>query len=151
MKLIAQKLSCWKPFLLSATAKRYSSSSSCTLDLVEPLNKDPIGYVRLPGYTKYDTALELQSYLVARRHRITQKSIVSQLPADIIVFLEHPPTYTAGRRIRGKTEDTEEQRLKSLGADYHETMRGGQVTYHGPGQLIAYPILDIRDYQVTKK
>ncbi|KAI9489230.1 hypothetical protein BDB00DRAFT_771009 [Zychaea mexicana] len=70
-------------------------------------------------------------------------------PADIIVFLQHPPTYTAGRRIRGKTELEEEQRLRRLGADYFETMRGGEITYHGPGQLIAYPILDVRDYQIN--
>ncbi|KAI8990801.1 hypothetical protein BDF20DRAFT_792668, partial [Mycotypha africana] len=98
---------------------------------------------------KYNTGLRLQSYLVSRRHQITQQLLKDELPSDVICFLEHPPTYTAGRRIRGKTEIEEEERLKQLGADYVGTMRGGQITFHGPGQLIAYPILDVRDYQLN--
>lgn len=125
-----------------------TTTSSCQGSLVKPLNDKPIGSLILPGLVKYDTALELQSYLVSRRHRITQKTLDTSEPADIICFLEHSPTFTAGRRIRGKTELEEENRLKKLGADYYETMRGGQITFHGPGQLIAYPILDVRDYQV---
>lgn len=123
--------------------------SSCSNGLLKPLNQNPIGYLSLPGLIKYDKALLLQSKLVSRRHQITQGTLTTNIPADIICFLQHPPTFTAGRRIRGKTEIEEENRLKQLGADYYETMRGGQITFHGPGQLIAYPILDIRDYQVS--
>jgi lipoate-protein ligase B len=119
--------------------------------LAKPLSKRPIGYLSLPGLVKYDKALELQAWLVARRHQITQGILTTDAPADVICLLEHPPTFTAGRRIRGKTEKEQEDRLKDLGADYFETMRGGQITFHGPGQLIAYPILDIRDYQVRIK
>lgn len=116
----------------------------------KPLNTRPIGYLCLP-LVKYDKALELQAHLVARRHQITQGTLLTDAPADIVCLLEHPPTFTAGRRIRDKkTEKEQEDRLKQLGADYFETMRGGQITFHGPGQLIAYPILDIRDYQVKK-
>ncbi|RCH89652.1 hypothetical protein CU098_006852 [Rhizopus stolonifer] len=130
------------------TARHFYSTIACQLKK-KPLNSQPIGYLTLPGLVKYETALKLQSYLVARRHQITQGQLVTNQPADIICFLEHPPTFTAGRRIRGKTEMDEEERLRSLGADYFETMRGGQITFHGPGQLIAYPILDIRDYQLN--
>ncbi|KAI7871793.1 hypothetical protein BDF14DRAFT_1950308 [Spinellus fusiger] len=70
-------------------------------------------------------------------------------PKDIVCFLEHPPTYTSGRRMRNTTTEEEESRLRSLGADYYETMRGGQVTYHGPGQLVTYPVFDIRDHQLN--
>ncbi|KAG0193235.1 hypothetical protein DFQ28_006016 [Apophysomyces sp. BC1034] len=97
----------------------------------------------------YDVGLKLQSFLVERRHALRNQKQVSQDPHDLICFLQHKPTYTAGRRIRGKTELEEEQRLRALGAEYFETMRGGQVTFHGPGQLIAYPILDIRDYKLN--
>ncbi|KAI9357850.1 hypothetical protein BD770DRAFT_388495 [Pilaira anomala] len=124
--------------------------STCSNGVLKPLNQNPIGYLSLPGLVKYDKALQLQSALVARRHHITQGLLTTTTaPADIICFLEHTPTFTAGRRIRGKTEIEEEARLRKLGADYFETMRGGQITFHGPGQLIAYPILDIRDYQLN--
>ncbi|RKO92051.1 hypothetical protein BDK51DRAFT_14997, partial [Blyttiomyces helicus] len=65
----------------------------------------------------------------------------------IILTLEHPPTFTAGRRIRG-TVDDEGQRLARVGAEYFETQRGGQTTFHGPGQLVVYPILDLRTFQL---
>jgi lipoyl(octanoyl) transferase len=122
--------------------------STCQGSLVKPLNNEPIGYLTLPGLVKYETALQLQSHLVSRRHQITQNTLETSEPADVICFLEHPPTFTAGRRLRGKSELEEEQRLKHLGADYFETMRGGQITYHGPGQLIVYHILYIIEYQL---
>ncbi|GAN08971.1 lipoyltransferase 2, mitochondrial-like [Mucor ambiguus] len=133
----------------TTTAAAALVGASCQGTLVKPINDKPIGYLTLPGLVKYDAALELQSYLVSRRHKITQNTLETSEPADMICFLEHPPTFTAGRRIRGKTEQEEEERLKKLGADYYETMRGGQITFHGPGQLIAYPILDVRDYQLN--
>lgn len=134
-----------------STAAAAAVNASCQGTLVKPINDKPIGYLTLPGLVKYDAALELQSYLVSRRHKITQNTLETSEPADMICFLQHPPTFTAGRRIRGKTEQEEEERLKKLGADYYETMRGGQITFHGPGQLIAYPILDVRDYQVSER
>ncbi|KAI9267403.1 hypothetical protein BY458DRAFT_511668 [Sporodiniella umbellata] len=123
---------------------RYYSSCS----IAKPIDSQPIGYLKIPKLLKYDKGLKLQSYLVSRRHRLTHESDKTNI-RNIICFLEHTPTFTAGRRIRGKTEIKEEERLKSLGADYYETMRGGQITFHGPGQLIAYPILDIRDFQLN--
>lgn len=110
-------------------------------------NKRPVGFLHLP-ILKYNVALALQTHLVSRRHQITQGLLNTDAPADIVCLLQHPPTFTAGRRIRGQTDPQEAKRLNQLGADYVETMRGGQVTFHGPGQLIAYPILDIRDYEV---
>ncbi|KAI8997536.1 hypothetical protein BDB01DRAFT_693451, partial [Pilobolus umbonatus] len=110
----------------------------------------PIGYLTFPHLITYEEGLRLQSYLVNRRHHINQQLKEGEDCSirDIICFLQHPPTYTAGRRIRGKSNEDEKKRLMGLGADYYETMRGGEVTYHGPGQLIAYPIIDIRDYNV---
>lgn len=106
--------------------KRLYSSSSCNNGLVKPLNDNPVGYLVLPDLIKYDAGLKLQSALVARRHKITQGTLKTDVPADIVCFLEHPPTFTAGRRIRGKTEMEEEARLKSLGADYFEV----RALYH---------------------
>lgn len=147
--LVAQPLGQRLSYSTAAAAAAAVVGTACQGTLVKPINDKPIGYLTLPGLVKYDAALELQSYLVSRRHKITQNTLETSEPADMICFLEHPPTFTAGRRIRGKTEQEEEERLKKLGADYYETMRGGQITFHGPGQLIAYPILDVRDYQVS--
>ncbi|KAF8526598.1 lipoyltransferase [Hysterangium stoloniferum] len=63
---------------------------------------------------------------------------------DVLLLLEHRPVYTAGRR---QTEDevlVESTRLKNIGAEFVATQRGGQTTYHGPGQVVAYPLLDLR-------
>lgn len=67
---------------------------------------------------------------------------------DILLLLEHRPVYTAGRRQASTPEHereliAEETRLKPLGADFVRTKRGGQLTYHGPGQMVGYPLLDL--------
>jgi lipoate-protein ligase B len=60
------------------------------------------------------------------------------------VLLEHPPVFTLGRR--GSRDDiyATAEHLERLGIEVHETNRGGLVTYHGPGQLVGYPIVDLR-------
>ena len=60
--------------------------------------------------------------------------------------IEHLPTYTTGRRDGSQNPDElhpEEKKVQHVGAEFHITKRGGQVTYHGPGQLVGYPILDL--------
>ncbi|KAG9120955.1 hypothetical protein FRC07_003297 [Ceratobasidium sp. 392] len=72
---------------------------------------------------------------------------------DVLLLLEHRPVYTAGRRQKTEDLELERSRLEGIGADWVQTDRGGQTTYHGPGQLTAYPLLDlgrmklpVRDY-----
>jgi lipoyl(octanoyl) transferase len=90
------------------------------------------------GRMPYPDALELQARLVDERraHRIP----------DTLVLLEHPHVLTLGVRRgggRGNIVATA-ARLAELGVPIHETGRGGDVTYHGPGQIVGYPILDLR-------
>jgi lipoyl(octanoyl) transferase len=89
---------------------------------------------RLP-VTPYERAWELQLGLRAARQR-------GEVP-DLLLLLEHPPVLTKGRR----TEDSElgmgEEWYRMQGIEVCETDRGGRVTYHGPGQLVAYPIVDL--------
>ncbi|CAJ0931072.1 unnamed protein product, partial [Mesorhabditis belari] len=64
---------------------------------------------------------------------------------NYLLCLEHTPVYTVG--IRSNVYNSkEEERLKQLGADFHRTSRGGLITFHGPGQLVIYPILDLRRF-----
>lgn len=86
----------------------------------------------------YVKALALQSHL----HNLALKSKL-----DIILMLQHPPTFTTGR---SQVNDRQGQLLKSLGAEYFNTKRGGQTTFHGPGQLVGYPIFNIKTLGVRK-
>ncbi|KAH8086637.1 lipoyltransferase [Cristinia sonorae] len=69
----------------------------------------------------------------------------SKAHQDILLLLEHRPVYTTGRRQLSSAPEVlaEETRLTRLGADFVTTQRGGQITYHGPGQLIGYPLMDL--------
>ena len=92
----------------------------------------PLGaYVLNLGLVGYQEAWDLQRSLAAA---VGQGAI-----PDTVVFLEHPPTVTLGRR----TEEGEVHIPEGAGVDVVETDRGGRSTYHGPGQLICYPILDL--------
>jgi lipoyl(octanoyl) transferase len=89
-------------------------------------------YVFEPGIVPYREAWELQRALAGA---VSQGAI-----PETIVLLEHPPVITLGRR----TEDGELHVPPSAEVDVVETDRGGKSTYHGPGQLVCYPILDLR-------
>jgi len=98
----------------------------------------PLLEVRRLGRLEYPAALTLQRALVEERR-------ANHVP-DLLLLVEHPPVITLGVKGdggRGNIIATPEQ-LASLGIAIHETGRGGDVTYHGPGQLVAYPILDLR-------
>jgi lipoate-protein ligase B len=65
-------------------------------------------------------------------------------PPGILMLLEHPHVYTLGRRARRSDIFLDDEMLARLGVEVHNVDRGGEVTYHGPGQLVAYPILNLR-------
>jgi len=94
--------------------------------------------VRTLGLVPYDEALALQRALVDERQR-------GQLD-DLLLLLEHPHVLTLGVRGDGGRRHilASPDQLAGRGVDVHETGRGGDITYHGPGQLVAYPILDLR-------
>jgi lipoyl(octanoyl) transferase len=65
---------------------------------------------------------------------------------DVLLLLEHPPVYTRGRRSGEEELPMAQEWYEMQGIEVHETDRGGRVTYHGPGQMVAYPIVDLKPY-----
>ncbi|HKH10565.1 MAG TPA: lipoyl(octanoyl) transferase LipB [Rubrobacter sp.] len=92
----------------------------------------------LPGLTPYAEAWDLQKDLARRRKN-------DEVP-DTFVLCEHPPVYTVGRAARdGANLGAGEEYLRSVGAEVFWSDRGGDVTFHGPGQIVGYPILRLKD------
>ena len=89
--------------------------------------------VRRLGLVRYAAALELQSKLVSERQR--------DAIADQLLLLEHPPVITRGVRTGAHNVLAPPDVLRRRGVEVHDARRGGDVTYHGPGQLVGYPIL----------
>jgi lipoyl(octanoyl) transferase len=89
------------------------------------------------GTVPYRRALEIQLELCARRQE-------GELP-DTLLLLEHPPVYTRGRRSRPEELSLGEAFYAARGIEVVTTDRGGRVTYHGPGQLVGYPIMAVED------
>ena len=86
------------------------------------------------GTVPYAKALEWQ-------RRLADDRIAGRLDHDVLLLLEHPPVVTLGRNSHA------EHLLQRDGIEIHEVERGGDITFHGPGQLVGYPILDLTGYK----
>lgn len=91
--------------------------------------------VRRLGRVGYEAALRLQKELEAE--------VIESRERDYLLLLEHPHTFTLGRRSRGDGVLATAELLKNLGVDVFEINRGGKVTYHGLGQIVGYPIISL--------
>ncbi len=90
------------------------------------------------GIVGYGSARELQARLATARQR-------EEIP-DLLLLLEHPAVYTRGRRSQPAELPMGEDWYRAQGIEVCDTDRGGAVTYHGPGQLVAYPIVSLRPF-----
>jgi len=95
--------------------------------------------VRELGRVDYGAALELQRQLVAERKQ--------GLICDQLLLLEHPHVITLGRNGHMENLLAGDHVLDRAGISFYPTDRGGDITYHGPGQLVGYPILDLREWK----
>ena len=135
-----------------AQLRRYASTST----------SNTILYHYLPKPVPYLAGLKLQETLVSRR--LDAKAALAAQPEghddaqhlrrvaeqDVLLLLQHTPVYTTGRRDTDEAVlKVERERLTAIGADYIATQRGGQTTYHGPGQLVGYPIFDTAAFDVS--
>lgn len=91
--------------------------------------------VRRLGRVGYADGLELQKAL--------ETEVITERKKDHLLLLEHPHTFTIGRRSKESGVLATAENLKKLGIDVFETNRGGKVTYHGLGQLVGYPIISL--------
>jgi len=96
-------------------------------------------HVEQLGRVEYAEALRLQ------RRRVAQRK-AGEIP-DTLLLLEHPHVYTLGRSARSENLLASAAALLARGAQVFETDRGGDVTYHGPGQLVGYPIFDLAQHR----
>jgi len=95
--------------------------------------------IRDLGRVRYAEAFAMQQQLVERRKR-------GEIP-DQLLFVEHPPVVTMGRNAHPENLLADPELLDRAGIELHHTDRGGDVTYHGPGQIVGYPILDLREWK----
>jgi lipoyl(octanoyl) transferase len=92
------------------------------------------------GLVPYANALELQRTLAAAR-------IGGTIPEDMLLLLEHPPVVTLGRGAKDGHLLASPALLAARGVELFEVERGGDVTFHGPGQLVGYPIIDLKRHR----
>ncbi len=92
------------------------------------------------GGMPYGEALELQ-------RSIARERISGVIPQDVLLLVEHPPVVTLGRSSKEKHLVASRTFLESKGVELFEVERGGDVTFHGPGQLVGYPIIDLKRHR----
>ncbi|HEX2218793.1 MAG TPA: lipoyl(octanoyl) transferase LipB [Gemmatimonadales bacterium] len=92
------------------------------------------------GLRDYGDALAIQRELRRRR-------IAGEATEDVLLLVEHPPVVTLGRGTRASSLPIPPGKLERRGVQVFEVERGGDVTFHGPGQLVGYPILDLREHR----
>ena len=90
------------------------------------------------GLRPYAEVLELQRTLARQR-------LAGSLEHDVLLLVEHHPVVTLGRGTRAQSLPLSAEDLRRRGVEQYEVERGGDVTYHGPGQLVGYPIIDLRE------
>jgi len=91
--------------------------------------------VRRLGRVAYSDALELQARL--------ESEVIADRSRDYLLLLEHPHTFTLGRRSKDNGVLATAEMLRKLGVEVFETNRGGKVTYHGLGQIVGYPVISL--------
>ena len=99
-------------------------------------HKNGLIYLVKLRVSEYIEVLKLQERL---RLRVSKEDL-----PGILLLLEHPHIYTLGRRASSKDILFPQQKIDELGISVHQIDRGGEVTYHGPGQLVGYPIINLR-------
>jgi lipoate-protein ligase B len=119
--------------------------------MASPARQNVLRHIHLAGIVPYHRAASLQEHLVAR-FLASKPPSNAPPPAPHVITVEFAPVYTCGRREVGNVSLEQQRYLRADGrADFVEAMRGGQTTFHGPGQLVAYPIVDLRTHKLSPR
>jgi lipoyl(octanoyl) transferase len=113
------------------------------------LQFEDLGLMRYKPCWDYQEELfkNVISQKIAKRDALTkEEKEAASSPKSRLIFVEHPHVLTLGRSGDAENVVVSPARLAELGVDYFPTNRGGDITYHGPGQLVAYPILDLDQF-----
>jgi lipoyl(octanoyl) transferase len=117
---------------------------TCLKYLAHPAPRAPYPGMNLSvvdlGTMAYGAALELQRATAHAR-------ISGALPDDVLLLVEHPPVVTLGRGTKPGHLVASEAQLSARGVELFEVERGGDITFHGPGQLVGYPIIDLKQHR----
>ena len=112
------------------------------------INKE-IRFIDL-GLIDYSEAWEFQTIrhdsIISKKIRIREGSLAEEQTDNYLIFCEHPHVFTLGKSGDEKNLVIPKEQLSSIRASYHQINRGGDITYHGPGQLVGYPILDLENF-----
>ena len=121
------------------------------------ITQKPLVHLVRLGRVRYSPTLKLQHYLV-QKVKASREKVASDLKVNnnigrhcqcenYLLVLEHYPVYTTGLRNRNQyLKDAEDTNFAALGADFVQTDRGGLITFHGPGQMVVYPILNLENF-----
>jgi lipoyl(octanoyl) transferase len=107
-----------------------------------------IKYIDL-GLTEYGTAWNFQKKLFDKSLEI--KKTGQKLPDNYLIFCEHPHVFTLGKSGSVENLLVDNEELKNKGATFFRIDRGGDITYHGPGQIVGYPVLDLSQFNMGVK
>lgn len=109
-------------------------------------------HLHLPGLTPYLRASAIQDHLVRLHLNHKASPLTAPAPSPVLITFQTPPTYTCGRREIGALSLEQKTHLRANGkAEFHEALRGGQTTFHGPGQMTAYLILSLQEHNLNTR
>jgi len=106
------------------------------------------------GVKSYKPTWDYQEELLLKNTQLKSINRASDMPADQantehrLLMVEHPPVFTLGKSGKREHVLVSEEQLQNLGIEFYHINRGGDITYHGPGQIVGYPILDLENFGI---
>lgn len=96
----------------------------------------------------YDLGLRSYAEALSFQREAAAKRISKEIPQDVLLLVEHPPVITLGRSTKQENLLFTPELLTQRGVELFEVERGGDITFHGPGQLVGYPIVDLNEHKL---
>jgi lipoyl(octanoyl) transferase len=112
---------------------------------MHPVHFTDLGTIRYADAFNFQLQLFNQSTATKLKNREKGNSDIQPI-ADHLIFCEHPHVITLGKSGKDSNLLLDEEQLAKAGIEYYPTTRGGDITYHGPGQIVGYPVIDLEHY-----